>query len=174
MSIKENWDSTEIKINFDDGNVDIVKNYDINFEGYSRSPYQNKTRSEYDVTYIGFNLKSTLTPEINEQTLTEDETMSKGLAVRKAIAHMINKEQITELIEIESSIIESPLSNKFGIYIKPDITSYIYNLDLAKQYMLKAGYDPATIVTPNISFFEVFGIIFLVSTATLILRKNKK
>lgn len=174
VRIYEIFGLTEIELSFKNGELDIFKDFHTNMDVFLLPPYQKQTRSEFDVTYIGFNLKSLYTPEINDQTLTEDETMSKGLAIRKAIAHMINKITATDLIDIESTIIESPLSNKFGSYIKQDITSYSYNLDLAKQYMLKAGYNPDTFVSPNISFFGTFTIIFLITTATLMVRKNKK
>ncbi|NHK30559.1 MAG: hypothetical protein FK730_04365 [Asgard group archaeon] len=167
-------DLTAKKLEFENGKLDIFRDYQKNMVGYLIPPYQIQTRTEYDVTYLGFNLKSIYTPEIKDPTLTEDGTMSKGLAVRKAIAHMTSKDQITNLIEIESSIIESPLSNKFGPYVKTDIKLYDYNLDNAKQFMLKAGHNPDTKVTPNISIFGVFAILLLISTTTFVIRKNKK
>ncbi|NHJ46692.1 MAG: hypothetical protein FK733_02780 [Asgard group archaeon] len=167
-------DLTALILDFENGHLDIFKDYRKYMTEYLVAPYQSQTRSNYDVTYLGFNMKSSITPEISNQLLTEDGTMSKGLAVRKAIAHIIDKTIINDLLEVEVNIIESPLSGKFGDYVKSDITTYAFDLDRAKEFMIKAGYDPGTLPTPNISFIGTFVTIIIIATVSLKLGKKKK
>jgi hypothetical protein len=143
---------------------------------YGTTPFQKQTRSEFDVIYFGYNLQSTYCPELIDQTLTEDETMTKGLAVRKAIAHMIDKNIMLDMLDVEVEVIESPFSNKFGSYVKSDITKYLADHDLAKFYMFKAGHDPSTLLSPGFTPLHVFTAIILLSTTTLLLvrKRNKK
>ncbi len=164
------------QLEFESGKLDIFKDYKLYMNEYSSTPYQKQTREEYDVIYFGYNLQSTYCPELVDLTLTEDETMTKGLAVRKAIAHMIDKNIMLDMLDIEVEIIESPFSNKFGTYIKSDITKYVASHDLAKYYMYKAGHDPSTLLNPNFSSMQVFVTIILVSAVTMIFarRRNKK
>jgi ABC-type oligopeptide transport system substrate-binding subunit len=165
-------DLTSAVLNFENGKLDIFKDYRKHMDEYLLSPYLPQTRSEYDVVYLGFNLKSTLTNEIADLVLTEDGTMSKGLAVRKAIAHVFNKEVITSLVDIETNPINSPLSDKFGSFIDPNITSYTFDLDQAKAYMTKAGFDPNTLPSANITFIGVFVTISLTAVLYLIRKKR--
>ncbi|MHA1817558.1 MAG: ABC transporter substrate-binding protein [Candidatus Heimdallarchaeota archaeon] len=156
------------------GKLDIFKHYKKGLEFLTQTPYQAQTRDEFDVVYIGFNLKSTDTPEISDLTLTEDGTMTKGLAVRKAIAHIFDKTQIAGLIQTESHIIDSPFSNKFTSYINPDITKYSYNLEKAKTFMLKAGFDPLTLNNTGFTLPVAFlSTLFLAVLVPIIVKKNK-
>ncbi len=156
------------------GKLDIFKHYKKDLEFLTQTPYQAQTRDEFDVVYIGFNLKSTDTPEISDLTLTEDGTMTKGLAVRKAIAHIFDKTQITGLIQTESHIIDSPFSNKFTSYINPDITKYNYNLEKAKTFMLKAGFDPLTLNNTGFTLPVAFlSTLFLAVLVPIIVKKTK-
>ncbi|MCE7745868.1 MAG: hypothetical protein GPJ52_12115, partial [Candidatus Heimdallarchaeota archaeon] len=84
-------------LEFESGKLDIFKDYRNYMTDYASAPYQKQTRDEYDVLYFGYNLKSDYCPALIDQTLTEDETMTKGLAVRKAIAHMIDKNIMLDL-----------------------------------------------------------------------------
>ena len=163
------------QLEFESGKLDIFKDYRLYMTEYSSAPYIKQTRDEYDVIYFGYNLQSVYCPELVDLTLTEDETMTKGLAVRKAIAHMIDKNIMLDMLDIDADIIESPLSNKFGTYIKSDITKYLADHDLAKYYMYKAGHDPSTLLNPSFTPLQVFTTIILVSAATLfIIRKRNK
>lgn len=169
-----------IQLEFQAGNLDIYKDYretDTDFDVY---PYQKKTRNSFDMTYIGFNLKSTSCPEIGDQTLTEDGTMSKGLAVRKAIAHLLNKNDLDDKLEIEIAIAESPLSVRCGSFVKSDIKIYETDLEKAKYFMLKAGYDPNTMPSPGfttistiISIFVLTVIVSIYTRKKIISRANK-
>ncbi|GAI95505.1 unnamed protein product, partial [marine sediment metagenome] len=77
-------------LEFESGKLDIFKDYRTYMTDFDGVTFQKQTRDEYDVTYFGYNLQSDYCPALIDQTLTEDETMTKGLAVRKAIAHMID------------------------------------------------------------------------------------
>ncbi|TET29432.1 MAG: hypothetical protein E3J70_06675 [Candidatus Heimdallarchaeota archaeon] len=169
-------DLTVKTLEFESGKLDIFKDYRNYMTDYASAPYQKQTRDEYDVIYFGYNLKSDYCPEIIDQTLTEDETMTKGLAVRKAIAHMIDKNIMLDLLDVEAEIIETPLSDKFGTFVKSDVTTYLANHDLAKYYMNKAGFDPLTLLNPSITLMQVFASIVMLSVITVfsIRKKSKK
>ena len=163
-------------LEFESGTLDIFKDYRTYMTDYASAPYQKQTRDEYDVTYFGYNLQSDYCPALIDQTLTEDETMTKGLAVRKAIAHMIDKNIMLDLLDIEAEIIETPLSNKFGTFVKSDVTTYPANHDLAKYYMFKAGFDPSSLLNPGFTPLQVFASIIILSviTVSFIRKRNKK
>ena len=168
-------DLTVKTLEFESGKLSIFKDYRNYMTDYASAPYQKQTRDEYDVVYFGYNLKSDYCPEIIDQTLTEDETMTKGLAVRKAIAHMIDKNIMLDLLDVEAEIIETPLSHKFGTYVKSDVTTYLANHDLAKYYMNKAGFDPLTLLNPSITPMQVFASIVMLSVITVFsIRKRSK
>jgi len=166
-------DLTAKLLEFYDGALDVFKDYYEYMTDFNVVPYQKQIRSEYDVTYIGFNLQSLFCPEIGEEVLCEDETMTKGLAVRKAIAYMIDKNVIVDLLDSEVDMIDSPFSNKFSSYIKTDIIKYTTNLDQAKLYMLKAGYDPTTLISPGFNGPVAIISLLVVATITLGLKKKK-
>jgi ABC-type transport system substrate-binding protein len=164
------------QLEFESGKLDFFRDYKLYMTDYASTPYQKQSRDEFDVIYFGFNLQSTECPELLDQTLTEDETMTRGLAVRKAIAHMIDKNIMFDMLDVDAEIIESPLSNKFGTFVKSDITKYSANHELAKYYMNKAGFDPSTLLNPSYTPLQVFTSIILVSVTSLIIirRKGKK
>jgi len=162
-------------LEFESGKLDILKDYRNYMNEYASAPFLKKTRDEYDVIYFGLNLKSDYCPALIDQTLTEDETMTKGLAVRRAIAHMVDKNIMLDMLDVEVEIIESPLSNKFGTFVKSEITKYAANHDLAKYYMNKAGFDPSTLLNPGFSPLQVFASIIMLSVITVfIIRKRGK
>ncbi|NHJ03673.1 MAG: hypothetical protein EAX90_02540 [Candidatus Heimdallarchaeota archaeon] len=168
------FDQTSKQLEYESGRLSVFKDYRDTYVDYLVTPYQSQTRSEFDVTYIGFNLQSENTPEIWDPTLTEDGTMSKGLAVRKAIAHLMDKTILDGMLDIEIQICDSPLSNKFGQYVKTDITKYDYNKDKAIEYMTKAGYDPETLRGPGFSALISITSIFILSTIYGVIGKKNK
>ncbi|MHA1462573.1 MAG: ABC transporter substrate-binding protein [Candidatus Heimdallarchaeota archaeon] len=162
-----------IQLEFQGGNLDIYKDYRETDTDFDVAPYLKKTRNSFDMTYLGFNLKSTSCPEIGDQTLTEDGTMSKGLAVRKAIAHLLNKNDLDDKTEIEIELADSPLSVRFGSFIKSDITIYETDLEKAKNFMLKAGYDPNTIPAPGFTTISTIMSIFILTVMVSIYSSKK-
>ncbi len=160
-------------LEFESGKLDIFKDYRDYMTDYASAPYQKQTRDEYDVIYFGFNLKSDYCPALIDQTLTEDETMTKGLAVRKAIAHMIDKNIMLDLLDVEVEIIETPLSLKFGTFVKSDVTVYTANHDLAKYYMNKAGFDPSSLLNPGFTPLQVFASIVMLSVITVFATRKR-
>ncbi|NHJ87293.1 MAG: hypothetical protein FK734_17650 [Asgard group archaeon] len=162
-------------LEFQKGALDLFRDYKLPYDDLLEPSYQHDSRSEYDVSYIGINMKSDFCPELGDQTLTEDSTMSKGAAVRKAISHMIDKSIIKDMLEVDVDVINGPFSSKFSSYNFHNITSYEPNLDKAKEYMLKAGFDPATITSPGFQIGTVLASLFMISV--IIIRpitKNRK
>ncbi|MFW9923149.1 MAG: ABC transporter substrate-binding protein, partial [Candidatus Thorarchaeota archaeon] len=167
------YDQTTKQLEFEGGRLDLFRDYRETYEEYSSSPYTLQTKSEYDISYLGFNLKSLECIQIHDDTLTEDATMSKGLAVRKAIAHLIDKANLENMLDIEIQTIDTPFSNRFSDFIKSDVTKYSFDVELAKEYMLKAGYDPNTLPSPGFSF-EITISSILITTSLIFIMSRKK
>ncbi|MCF2142833.1 MAG: ABC transporter substrate-binding protein [Candidatus Heimdallarchaeota archaeon] len=68
--------------------------------------------------------------------------LTKGLALRKAIAYAIDREEMNNIIHGgDYFITDWPISPKLGIWCNPDIIRYRHYLEKAKEYMFYAGYD---------------------------------
>jgi len=127
---------------------------------------------------FAFNLRTKNDKIINNQQLCEeDPTITKGLAVRKAIAYAINKAEINSIsFGGKYRVISHPIPISYTSYCKPDIITYDYNLEQAKYYMKLAGYDYDERVTNSIGLnFISKSIIMIVTLTTLVISyKNLK
>lgn len=158
---------------FEQGNIDVFKNYIKTLEEYTEPPYQAQSLSDRAIMVFGFNLQTTNTPELSDQELCEDGTISKGLAVRKAIAHLVDKQTCADLLEVPSQIIHTPFSNRFSEYISTNVTQYEHDIPTAKEYMMKAGFNPETLTSDSLTFLlAISSLLFL--GIIVILRDSKK
>ena len=167
-------DLNTLEFEFQAGRLDIFKDFhDHHHTVFNVVPFVINSKSDFTMNYIGFNMVSDYCPDIRDETLTEDGTMSKGLAVRKALAYLIGKNDIINLIDLDIVKCNSPISNAFGSFVKSDIISYNQNLDSAKEFMLKAGYDPSTLTNPGYTSFMTITSLFIVAIIVHFVRKRK-
>ncbi len=91
--------------------------------------------------FIGFNLRETAV-FIGDNTPCYDfPEISKGLAIRKAIAYAINREEINDVIYGGEAIIcDYPISPILGKWCDPNIGKYCLNLDWGNAFMRAAGF----------------------------------
>ncbi|MCF2143616.1 MAG: ABC transporter substrate-binding protein [Candidatus Heimdallarchaeota archaeon] len=91
----------------------------------------------------GFNLRENRgTPLQNRDVCPNNPDLSIGLAVRKAIAHAIDKEALNDKYKNgEWHINHHPIFPDYGIWLNPKIGRYEYNLTKAKEYLFYAGFE---------------------------------
>ncbi|MBD3192423.1 MAG: hypothetical protein GF308_17420 [Candidatus Heimdallarchaeota archaeon] len=155
------------RVEFEGGNIDILRDWRDPYTQFLTSPYNYKERSSPKMAFLGFNLQSVECPELGDERLCEDGTMTKGLAVRKAIAHLTDKDVITDFVAGKQEKTDTPFSNVFSPYINQNAPEYDYDIEEAKGFMLKAGFDPATMTTDGFYPTLFFGSLLVVAVLVL-------
>ncbi|NHJ48530.1 MAG: hypothetical protein FK733_12165 [Asgard group archaeon] len=161
-------------LEFQKGTVDI--------NGYSHFDYlddwikENNIAIQYYTTnfynWLGYNMRESRGPIGSREPAPLDPSLTIGLAIRKAISYAINREEINDIVhEWDYKIWNHPNYPTLGKWLNPNIIRYDHNLQLAKEYMTKAGYHlvDLTIKVPLYTIFGFVGIIGLI-----ILRKKKR
>jgi len=94
------------------------------------------------LNFFGYNMRETRL-NIGDRTPCEDyPSISKGLAIRKAISYAMDRNVMNALIyNSTSSIIDCPIFSNLGIWCNPYIIRYEHNLTLALGFMTLAGFD---------------------------------
>jgi ABC-type transport system substrate-binding protein len=126
--------------------------------------------------FFGYNMRE-VRPEIgNRDPCDDDPSISKGLAVRKAISYALDRVEINNVIHRgEYTITDHPIYLKQGIWCNPNIIRYNHDLDKAREYMALAGYEiTETTTTPGFGLWIAFASIMAVASATFIIIKKRK
>ncbi|NHJ32719.1 MAG: hypothetical protein FK732_07645 [Asgard group archaeon] len=164
------------QLEFEAGKVDRVG---INGFPEKRAQYEAdpnmgvQNDSDNKLVFVAYNMREERDFIGSREPCPHNNSISIGLAIRKAISYAINREEINE--EIHSGwylILNTPLPPKMGIWINPNITKYEYDYHLAKDYMYLAGFDLD--YTPTIGFKGFTGLITIISFYTTILLLTKK
>ena len=135
-----------------------------------------------NMNFIGFNMRENRNPLGSRELCPNDNTMTKGLAIRKAICYAIDKEKINNIqYDGERRIIYWPIYEKLGIWCNPNIIKYDYNFTKACELMAKAGYylpgySPSQTPSISSSGSEIisFGIISIMIICVSILKNKRK
>jgi ABC-type transport system substrate-binding protein len=176
-------DAHKILYEFQQGRVDIV--------GYNHHDYlddwieENDIVTQYDTTnfynWLGYNMRETRGPIGSREPAPFDSSITKGLAIRKAISYAIDRSEINDVVHFRDELIhQHPNYPTLGHWLNPDIKTYDFNLNVAKAYMLIAGYDCGQFEWPSDFFVSVgvnsyyyLGLLGLAGIA-LALNKRKK
>jgi len=129
-----------------------------------------------ELTFFCYNIRPDREDIGNWDPCENAPDIPKGLAVRKAIAYAIDRFEINDVIHRgEYAISDTPLYPKMGIWNNPNIIRYNHDLDKAREYMTKAGYDLGwTPTTPGFTMLIAFSSLMAIATVTyLIVRKRK-
>ena len=103
-----------------------------------------------------------------------DPSISKGLAIRKAISYALDRVEINNVIHRgEFTITDHPIYLKMGIWCNPNIIRYNHDLDKAREYMTKAGYV-ITATSPGFGLWITLASLMTVAAATVFIVKKKK
>ncbi|MGC9779726.1 MAG: hypothetical protein HZR80_10830 [Candidatus Heimdallarchaeota archaeon] len=90
---------------------------------------------------LAFNLRENRKHIGNKDPCPGSKEKTIGLAIRKAIAYAINREEINKIVhKSEMEITHWPILPKWNEWCNPSITKSCYNLDIAKQLMATAGF----------------------------------
>ncbi|MHA1115161.1 MAG: ABC transporter substrate-binding protein [Candidatus Heimdallarchaeaceae archaeon] len=170
-------DQTSALAEFEDGKLDIVRITTVpkirkEMETDPRFEVQSTLRNYFN--FIGFNLsRAFIGGDDNYIFLTEPgyKEYTKALAVRKAIAYAINREEINNnLHDGEYFISHSVIFPAQAYWYYKDIAKYNYNLDMAWKWMERAGYhrseltETATESLTLNSFMIAYIILITIST----------
>ncbi len=133
---------------------------------------QSDTTFSYD--FYGYNMRESRT-EMGDRTPSDiDPTITKGLALRKAISYAVDRNEINQVVHRgEYTLTDWPIYPKMGIWCNPNIIRYNFDLDKAREYMAKAGFG-TTEDTPGFTLLITLSSIMLVATVAGIIVKKKK
>jgi len=131
---------------FDAGKIDIIdigSNQTLMNQYLANSDFELETKITNILNFYGFNMREIRnTPMQSRDPCPFDPTLTIGLAIRKAIAYAIDREEfIRTLTNDTAEIHHHPIYKDLGIWCNPNIIEYNYNLTLAKYYMTLAGFS---------------------------------
>ena len=138
-------DMNETIADFDSITLDILNlDSQINFVlDYINNPTYNIGRiTDNTFDFLGFNMREVRPYLGSRDPAPGDVALTVGLCLRKAIGYAIDWEFIGQ--EMHSNLYErnhSPIYPYLGIWNNPNIIHYNYDIDIAAEYMTKAGYD---------------------------------
>ncbi|TET29045.1 MAG: hypothetical protein E3J70_08080 [Candidatus Heimdallarchaeota archaeon] len=179
MRIRIIPDQQTALLEFESGKLDLVGvgwNPDKRDEFMNDPDFTVQSDLPYCYYFYGFNMRPVRLIIGDRTPAPGDETISKGLAVRKAIAYAIDRIEMNNVIHRgESTIIDTPLYAKMGIWNNPNIIRYNFDIDKAREYMTKAGYDLGwTPTTPGFTMLIAFTSIMAIATITYLIVKKRK
>ncbi|NHJ49924.1 MAG: hypothetical protein FK733_19180 [Asgard group archaeon] len=130
---------------FEAGKLDIIDNsdFDNRVQYGSDSNFEIQSKPDQFFNYYGFNVRETRgTPLQSTDPCPFLPSMTKGLAIRKAIAFITNRTELNNEANDDSFVVHDyPTFGTLGDWLDDDIIKYNYNLTKAKEYMMYAGYD---------------------------------
>lgn len=148
MRIMVYYDENEILNEFEAGRldfIDITEFYEIT-DHFTNPNFIVGTSFQTSNTFWGFNVgESRGKPMQNRDPCPLIPGMTVGLAVRKAIAHAIDKDSIASLyVGVGGESQDSLFHNPAGIWNSPNLITYEYNVTKARDYLIFAGVDTVT------------------------------
>lgn len=157
---------TEAKLTFENGTIDLIDistKYDY-YTNYIDNPdFTHYSRLREIFNFYGYNLRSERgTPLQDFNMCPYNSDMSRGLAIRKAIAYATDRESINDETRNGTfHVNHHPIYDIFEMWKSPDIQKYDFNLTKAKELMVEAGYnislDSDGDGLPNFYEFDVTG-----------------
>jgi len=154
-------------LEFEAGKVDIegVSDFpDKRDEMMTNPNFIIQSDTTYSFGFYGYNMRETR-PEVgNRELSTIDPTITKGLALRKAMSYVVDRQEINEVIHRgEYTITNWPIYPKMSIWCNPNIIKYNHDLDKAREYMAKAGIPFPTPTNDNNWFGHLISLVFFSS-----------
>jgi len=144
LNIKHVNNTNEAQYLFEMGNIDLVNIFMNNLTYFgANSNYEIQKRYYSGMPLYAFNLRTARSTPLQSNTLCPfDSSLTIGLAVRKAIAYAIDRDDIsTQVTNGEYEPHHHPVYKATGIWCNPNIIQYNYDQDLALEYLLMAGFE---------------------------------
>jgi ABC-type transport system substrate-binding protein len=158
------------------GKIDLLQGMDIFDVQMFVKNKQIKTKesSEYDTSYLFFNLRESWPTVFNDKTpCDKDPTITKGLAIRKAIYYALNRTEMTSFYQSNGLIVHDSLFTQDTVWSDPNLIEHSVNLEKAKEYLELAGYIFET-ATLNQSFATILILTSSITFTAIIVITIKK
>lgn len=168
--------------------IKILKTEEINFKYLSGmldiSPeldapptesidHQTHRKRTHSMSFLTYNVREVRPVLGNREPCVKDPSISKGLAVRKAISYAINRVEINNIVHGgEYYITDYPIKEAMSFWCNPNIIRYDYDLEKAKYYMELAGGIQTTVIN-TLDFFVVFQLSFSVLVVILVFKRKQ-
>jgi len=126
--------------------------------------------------FFGYNMREVRENIGSRVVAPGDPSLTVGLCIRKAISYALDRVEINNVIHRgEYTITDHPIYQKQGIWCNPNIIRYNHDLDKAREYMTKAGFDLGwTPTTPGFSLLITLASLMAVASATFLIIKKRK
>jgi len=132
--------------------------------------------------FFGFNMRETRLIVGGRSQSPRDPTITRGLAIRKAISYAVDRQEINNAVHGSEYYINNwPINPKMGIWCNPNIIRYNHDLDKAIEYMYKAGfssfnynYSQSAFISSSGNEIIYFGIISVIAISFNILKNKRK
>lgn len=133
VQYKRYTDENVLYVDFMNGTVDMI----YRIQPYDLSSILDGTTKDVDVYRLPNNRAKAIIFNQTPGCLTDD------INIRKAVAHGINYDESLIARYGGNGFAEAQMTSIFmpGVTYKVDIGTYEYNVELAKEYLAKAGYD---------------------------------
>ncbi|MHA1354395.1 MAG: ABC transporter substrate-binding protein [Candidatus Heimdallarchaeota archaeon] len=176
LRIKINRDKQVSLLEFLAGLVDIedISSYqEIREKCIDDIDFDVQSDTQFYYGFFGYNMRPVRPIIGSYDPAPNDPSITKGLAIRKAISYALDRNEINNVLHKgEYSIIDHPIYQKLGIWCNPNIIRYNHDLNKAKEYMVKAGYE--TIVAPGFSIGITLSSLLILAAVSILVIKKKK
>ena len=123
--------------------------------------------------FLGYNLRNVGNHIIgNREPCKNDPSITKGLAVRKAIAYANDKVELNQIVHIkEHYIAYHPFFEARTYWNNPNIIRYNHDLEKAKYYLELAGFST---VISGFDIFDAIQLSFSVLVLILVIKRKQR
>jgi ABC-type transport system substrate-binding protein len=164
-------------LEFEAGKTDIegVTAYPEKRDEYLLNPdFEIQSDTTFYFGFFGYNMRPVRPVIGSYDPAVNDPSISKGLAIRKAISYALDRVEINNVIHRgEYTLTDHPIYLKMGIWCNPNIIRYNHDLDKAREYMTKAGYV-ITETSPGFGFWITLSSLMAVAVASVYIVRKKK
>ncbi|TFF84435.1 ABC transporter substrate-binding protein [Candidatus Heimdallarchaeota archaeon] len=176
-------------LEFEAGKVDLfgVTIFPEKRDEFEADPdFEVQSDTQFYFGFFGYNMR-TDRDYIGDRTPCDgDPSITKGLAIRKAISYAIDRNEINNVIHRgEYTITDHPIYMKQGIWCNPNIIRYNHDLDKAREYMELAGFEieppsspeeetKTTEVQPGFGFWLALGTLIAIGSASFYVKRKLK
>jgi len=159
LRIRINQDDNLAQQEFENGSVDISRI--SSSKPQNDNNYLIQSEIARQLTSIYYNMRP-VRDYIGDRTpCSNDPSITKGLALRKAMSYAINVEEINDIVHGgERHKTDYPIFESQGIWCNPDIIRYDYDLEKARYYMNLAGFTDTIII--GFDSIELIYFIFII------------
>ncbi len=180
IELQKYSDSYAMRLEMQEGSLDIADFGKDPVAEDSFTPlgtFRTGFKLENSIVFLAFNLDNQYFGGENNLIPTADLETSKALAIRKAIATIIDKTKInTQYHKGMFNITDTPIPTYFKDYYYPNVPRYERSIDQAIDFLELAGYNFTASENPApFNFISAgFGLVVASMFVMIVSRKKKK